>query len=293
MGMTEERRNWAANAEAEAERLYRETTEPYYAVLAIAAARRGDFIPPDWATDVLFKALDSAVLNYQTTGAEISLDKELGLKGERGKSSPGKRAERAMMDRWVFSDILILHTCFDISIPDACELVYNEPDFSFARSMEEAIGNVVTLTDQQLANLGMTRVALETVNKETAERNKRIIQLAGNNTQVRKKLESRKWWEITTGERLGYGLETLIEKYYRFQKRDLLPSYNMDLKAMHFRGLILLNGHTVRASAIGSTPADIRRQPLKHLGRKPGLENLVRLASGVLWDERGVLRPVT
>lgn len=188
--MMEERKNAAASVISHCERMYEETANPYYVVDALHAARWGSFTPPDWAIKVLLDAVHSAMTRHHTSGKRISIDSALGLAITRGKAPQESEARKANIEDSAFRLTKTIHTCFDVSIPTACETVYYAIDRNFAQGMEEVFEH-----DRKIFE--------------------NVVDNEGESDAVKEKLQSFKWWTVTRGERLGYSLERFIERYYR------------------------------------------------------------------------------
>jgi hypothetical protein len=209
MSMLEDRKNAAANNIMHCEKMYRETRNPFFVLDALAASRWGEFTPPEWALEELLHAVEQAVRsNHKQPGDRLSIDAALGLTLSRGKTPVERRAKQLSREERIFYRIRTLHACFDISIPQACEIAYFSPDSSFAREWEEYGSEqwINTLDEPE---------------------------------ELKKKLRSKKPWSISYGDRVGYGLENLIDRYYRAgtkqggnvkKLRAELPPYTWDEK---------------------------------------------------------------
>lgn len=221
MGMREERQKQASGLEAHAKRMYEETANPYWVVTAIAAARWGEFTPPKWALDILLKAVDTAWLQHEAFDTDVSIDASLGLHKLRGKKSNERSANRASIESSAFDLVKTIHTCFDVSIPKACELAYFAVDYDFSRHAEETLWRP-TKGEHPLSP-GITSEEWNATNDRWKENSKRIISSPNHTTKVQAKLEICAWWTITHGDRLGYSLDQLIDRYYRVGGKRRVP----------------------------------------------------------------------
>jgi hypothetical protein len=271
MGMKEERLNWAAATEDHAKRLFAATKNPYYVIEAIAAARTAEWKVPNWALDCLLDAVKRAYWSAYMSSKLVSIDEALGVKAKRGGTPPKLRAYRDSDEVIVFDDILILHGCFEIAIPDACELVYNEIDFHFAREMNESISEDIEISDEELAKIRMTREQINDLNRKARETRESLVAIPFHTPAVREKLIAKQWWQITTGDRLGYGVERLIERYHKRGAKIAAAHWagmNADKRkiSMHLRGSMLLDARCCRFSGQSYMPADlVRLNPLADL----------------------------
>lgn len=213
MGMREERQESAASAISHCERLYRETGNPYYVVMALSAARTGDFKPPKWALEPLLKAVHLAAFKHNVTGARVSIDDALGLKVSRGRSPREAQAARTSVESHAFDLVRTIHACFEVSIPDACEIAYNAVDFDFARNCEECLWRPPSADLKLPANV--TREQWEDVDTRHRTESERIIDHPRNPDAVKRKMHCCEWWRITNGDRLEYSLDQFIDRYYR------------------------------------------------------------------------------
>ena len=185
MSMLEDRKNAACNTIMHCEKMYRKTRNPFFVLDALAASRWGEFTPPEWALEELLHAVELAVrTNHEEPGRRISIDAALGLTLSRGKNPVERRARQLSCEEWVFGRVRSLHSCFDVAIPQACEIVYFAHDSSFAQEWEEYGSEqwIDTLKDPE---------------------------------EVKEKLRNRESRSISYGDRLGYGVENLIDRYYR------------------------------------------------------------------------------
>jgi hypothetical protein len=226
MSMMEERKDWAANTAAHSKRMYDETSNPYYVIAALAATNIGDFLPPDWALKVLLDGVKRAWTQANRTGEEVSLDNALGLHAKRGGTPPRRSAKRASVEDAVFRLVKIVHACFDVSIPVACEIVHYSIDDVFAEDMEENLWKPSlneTFSDQDLKKLGMTRKQYDEIQGSEKSRSIAIIETGGHSDVVAGKLRAFNWWSVTRGDRLGYSLDQLIDRYYRVGSKRKIP----------------------------------------------------------------------
>lgn len=222
MGMMEERKDSACSAIQHCERMYAETQNPYYVVMALGAARWGDFAPPEWALDVLLTAVNVATFQHNVTGARISIDAALGLTLSRGKTPREREAQKHDAEARAFDLVRTIHACFDVSIPAACELAYYAIDFDFARGLAEDFGE----PGEKLTTYGERGVA-------NAARNEHA-------PIARAKVQAREWFNITYGDRLGYSLDQFIDRYYREGTRRAGRFPDLHGEGEFFEGTFLL-----------------------------------------------------
>jgi hypothetical protein len=209
--MIEERRDNACAAIQHCERMFAETQNPYYIVMALAAARSGDFEPPEWALDELLRAVSVATFRHNVSGARISIDAALGLAVSRGKAPKEREAHKHDADARAFDLARTIHACFEVSIPDACEIAYYAIDLDFARLCEE-------YTQPEP-----------------------LIEASEDPDVVKDKMRAGKWWTITHGDRLGYSLDQFIDRYYRLGTRGKGPYKDLPGKeGEFFEGSFLL-----------------------------------------------------
>lgn len=242
MGMVEDRKNWAAAAAEHAERMYAETSNPYYVVLSLAATEIGEFKPHDWALKILLESVVSA-WSDGNDGKKMSLDSALGLKTKRGGVPVNRSADKASIEDASFKLIKVIHSCFDVSIPESCEIVYYSIDLSFATDMDEVLWQPwdKDWTQSDLDKIKMTREMFETLEQAERARSQKLIDRYSNNPSVHHKLNNGKWWEVTRGERLGYSLDQLIDRYYRVGTNRAIPSGGVDeITRIYFEGMFLL-----------------------------------------------------
>lgn len=238
MSMREERENAAYSAIQYCERMFAETQNPYYVVMALSAARSGDFEPPEWALEHLLKAVHLAAFHHNVSGARISIDAALGLAVSRGKTPKEREAHKHDVEASAFGLVRVIHTCFDVSIPDACEIVYYAIDFDFARVCEE---NLWRPHDPPCLPMGMTPAQWDDIDTRHREESERMIDRPEYPETLKGKMRSCEWWTITRGDRLGYSLDQFIDRYYRQGKQhlsrwDKLPGND----GLFFEGLFLL-----------------------------------------------------
>ena len=208
----------------EAERMYVETSNPYFVVMALAVADWGDVETPQWALGELLRAVHAAVFEHNAIGGEISIDAALGLRQTRGRRSIAGQGRRAEIEAAAFDLVKTIHSCFDVAIPDACELVYWAIDFDFARHMGDCLP------------------------PSAADK---VIGLLHEPTLVKEKLRAGDYWTITHGDRLGYALDHLIERYHRFgSKRMNQKAKGGKQDLWFFSGLLLLKVPTRCARSV-------------------------------------------
>jgi hypothetical protein len=293
MGMKEDRLNWAAMMETHSKRMFDATANPYYVISAIAAARTAEWKVPDWALNFMLDAIKRAYWSSYSSSKFVSIDAELGIKTKQGGTPKKLRAYRDSEEVIVFDDIQILHKCFDISVPEACELVYFEIDHSFARQMQESMHSEIVF-DEAYEKRGITKKLIDDLNCSGMERNRAYIASPLHTDAVREKLKTGKWLEITTGERLGYGLEHLIERYHRLGAKLAAAGqarYTDEIAtlSLHASGSILLNSACCRYSVLGDAQEEQSgKRPLARL--KPRQEFAAFHAK---MAETSSFRPVT
>ena len=237
MGMVEERKTWAVNTVSHSERMYKETSNPYYVITALAATSIGDFLPPEWALEILLEGVRRAWSQANEDGKEISLDKALGLRAKRGGSPTRRGARRASVEDAVFQLVKIIHACFDLSIPSVCEVVYYSIDKVFADDMEECLWqprNRVIFSDESLKKIGITREHYDEIERKERNRSECTVENGGHPKPVLEKLRAYKWWDITRGERLGYSLDQFIDRYYRIGSKRTVPHGHASEQLMLF-----------------------------------------------------------
>lgn len=289
MGMKEDRLNWAASTETHSKRLFAATKNPYYVIQAIAAARTAEWKVPDWALDHLLDAVKRAYWNAYMSSKLVSIDDALGIRAKRGGTPPKLRAYRDSDEVVVFDDIFILHYCFDIAIPEACELVYSEIDFVFASEMNESISDDIEISDEELAFIGITREQINDTNRKAREEAENLIAIPFHTPAVREKLSAKQWWQITTGDRLGYGVERLIERYHK-RGTKIASAYWSDMDAdkrktaILFRGSMLLDAQCCRFSGREHMPDLVRPNPLAKLPYRKDFADFIEWCAG--WKSR-------
>ena len=170
MGISEENRDWAAWADRHGEQMYARTKNPYYVIEAVASARTVGWKQPEWALDALLDAVKDAYFSSHGPTKVVSLDAALGLKTGPGTAPPKLRAYKELNEGCVFQDVSLLLFCFDISIPMACELVYLEPDYQFAKEMSETITGAWVVEDEDLPRFGIRGMTREEFDRATSPR---------------------------------------------------------------------------------------------------------------------------
>ena len=270
--MLEDRKNAACNTIMHCEQMYRETRNPFFVLDALAASRWGQFTPPEWALEELLYAVEQAMRsNREQPGSRISIDEALGLTLSRGKKPVERKARQSSCEDRIFHRIRTLLYCFEASIPLACEIVFFAPDSSFAMEWED-YGS------------------------------EQLIDTLEEPEEVKDKLRSRTPEMVTYGDRLGYGLENLIDKYYRAgtkknssvkKLRSELPPYTWDEKQFaerlpRFRELITSGKKTAedliillkgRARLTAAQEAQIKGEPIEAERHTPD-EDQLRLFYG-------------
>jgi len=237
----EERFDWAASVDKHSERMFRETANPYYVVAAIGSARFVGWKSPKWALEALLQGVEKAYWLSSRYGTDPSIDRALGLKIKRGGGSLARRAQKASIEASIFDLVRVIYTCFDVSIPVACETAFYAIDYDFARSMEEVLHREWKISDERLAEAGLTREWHAATEASEIARSNAIIEETGHTEAVKEKLRSYQWWSITRGDRIGYSLEQLIDRYYRIgSKREIPHGKAPERLAIHFDGSFLL-----------------------------------------------------
>tara|TARA_R110000851_G_scaffold72099_1_gene160003 strand:+ start:508 stop:1371 length:864 start_codon:yes stop_codon:yes gene_type:complete len=173
------------------EKSFLETGNSYFACSAIATAASLNLPAPQWAMALLLKSVQDAVSVYGRSGGEFSVDRALGLRLKRGQRRREDQALTAMVENNAFTQVHLILRCFDISIPEACEIVYRSVAYLFAHSCHFANGTPA----------GSGRLP----------------------SVVLDKIRLKDWWSITCGDRLGYGLENFIDRYYRVGTKQQSP----------------------------------------------------------------------
>lgn len=178
----------------EYERLYLRTGNSVHLLRAIAICNASGWDQPSWALMRLTEAVEQAVETANKTGNRLSIDAALGLKLKRGQS-PRERSAVAEAVEWHALDTMrIVLECFDLSIPAAAEKIYYSLDDEFI----SFIAGAVTFSADSDATLA------EIVCAEPATR------------QVREKFATGRWSCITFGDRLGYAVDRLEDRFTRF-----------------------------------------------------------------------------
>ncbi|RYE70797.1 MAG: hypothetical protein EOO81_07305 [Oxalobacteraceae bacterium] len=234
--MREDRLDWAAGLERHAERMFKETGNPYYVVAAIAAARTAEWQSPKWAVDALTKAVADAWWVSEMPGGELSVDRALGLRTKRGGTPPKRAAEKSSIEDGVFALVKTIHTCFELSVPTACEIVYRAIDYEYAKGAEEWLPppGEPNYSDHDLERIGLTRSELAEIRVREKSSTAKIIEKDKNTDAVKSKLYQYKHWTITHGDRLGYSLDKLIDRYYREGGKRIVPHGKVSERDMLF-----------------------------------------------------------
>lgn len=216
--------------------MFKETGNPYYVVAAIAAARTAEWKVPEWAVDALTKAVADAWWVSEMPGGELSVDRALGLRTKRGGTPAKRSAEKSSIEDGVFALVKTIHTCFEVSVPTACEIVYMAIDFEYAKGAEEWLPSPEErdYSDDDLKKIGLSRCALAEVREREKKSTAQIIEKDKNTDAVKSKLYQYKHWTITHGDRLGYGLDKLIDRYYREGGKRTVPHGKASEKNMLF-----------------------------------------------------------
>jgi hypothetical protein len=238
MSMVEERKDAACSAIQHCERMFAETQNPYYVVMALGAADWGDFKPPKWALEQLLKAVHLATFKHDVNGERISIDQALGLTVSRGKTPKEREAHKHNVEASAFDLVRVIHTCFDVSIPAACEIAYYAIDFDFARQCEE---NLWRPYNPPSLPAGMTRAQWKETDARSRKDSEQMIDRPEYPNIVKDKMRGGRWWTISRGDRLNYSLDQFIDRYYRVgtkHKRDFGKLSGKE--AQFFRGYFLL-----------------------------------------------------
>ena len=105
---------------------YESTGDAYYAVAAIGGRQSSDYGPPEWALDAILKGVIAAWNTHQASDKPVSIDGALGLGPRRGiRPKTVKSNEKDSIESQAYYLIKTIHVCFDVSISDACEIVYH------------------------------------------------------------------------------------------------------------------------------------------------------------------------
>lgn len=274
-------KSWALIAEPRAKRMFSATGNPFYVIEAIAAARTAGWRVPEWALECL---LDAVNRSYWDSVAQkkISIDDALGLQAKAGESLKKVRAHRDDMEGTVFDDIFILKHCFKLPIEKACELVFNEVDFRFGSEMKISIFDGCEITDDALKKAGMTRELFDETNNQFRKLAELHENSQLNSAAVKEKLAARKFFQINTGDRLGYTVDHLIERYHKTGGKLAKSKWaEIDDKedrslCIHIRGWGLLKSNVYRYSGIEYIPKEYvcKGTPLA-LQRKPDFERFL------------------
>jgi hypothetical protein len=185
-----------------AKRMYEETGNSYwvlYSVFHKTAFDPESFESSDWATIALKLAVLSAFAKHEN-GADLSLDKQLGLKPRRGRSPAVKRAaiHEKTMRALKFAETI--HALYDVSKEVACEIIFHSVDLEHARKTE--------VREQHYAFDGIMK-HLSGIRAAAAEYHQ------GSKWQKRRK----EIWSATFENTLGFSLETFIAKAHRSKPR--------------------------------------------------------------------------
>lgn len=279
-------KSWALMAEARAKRMFSETENPFYVIEAITAARTAGWRIPEWALECLLDAVSRSYWNSLALD-KISIDDALGLQAKRGGTLKKVRAHRDDMEGSVFDDIFILKHCFKLSIEKACELVFNEVDFRFGSQMKMSIFDGCEITDDALKKSGMTRKFFDETNSQFRKLAELHTNSPLNSAAVNEKLAARKFFHINTGDRLGYGIDRLIERYQKPGGKLAKSKWaeiddNEDRSlCIHIRGWGLLKSNVYRYSGIEYIPKEYvcKGMPIA-LQRKPDFEKFLTTWQG-------------
>jgi hypothetical protein len=215
MGMREERLDWASSKLKHSELMFEVTQNPYYLVAAVATARIAEWKVPDWALNALLDRVKESYFESERTGEDLSIDRALGLKTKRGGTPAHRKAWKTNLERSSFKLVQIIHYCFAISIPEACEIFFQSIDNEFAQGMEEYLFNPAKCMSQYEPMGNITREIMDEMDRKHIERSKKEIESGRHTADVVDKLRRYAWWEVTRGDRLGYSLEKFIDRYYR------------------------------------------------------------------------------
>lgn len=173
------------------EKSFLETGNSYFACSAIATAASLNLRAPQWAMSLLVTSVQDAVNAYGQSGGDFSVDRALGLRPKRGQRRREDQALTTIVENNAFTQVHLILRCFDISIPEACEIVYRSIAYLFAQSCHFAKGTPTS--SGRLPSVVLDKIRLKD------------------------------WWSITRGDRLGYGLENFIDRYYRVGTKQQSP----------------------------------------------------------------------
>lgn len=220
-----DRKNAAADRIHYCEMAYIESKNPYYVVAALDAARWGDFPPPDWALEVLLDANSAAMRKHDETGERISIDTALELSPERGHRAPENIAKREIIERSALMLSKTILACFEVSIPDACEITFYAIDHQFALDWQETADYFSVGVKWQPSWCDFwTHDEWEMQQTERDEQFERVVATSGECLAVQEELLKREWWGISRGTRLNYSLDHFIDRYYRIGTKMRVPS---------------------------------------------------------------------
>jgi len=271
--MSEETREWIAQSNERAKRMFEDTKNPYWILYSLWLTKNF-FSPSDWAVNAIVTAAADAI-SASNAGEELSLDKALGLKTKRGGTPVAKSAARDAKLGAALELVDILHLYFDISKEAACEFIYFSLDISHCSDLDGK-------ADMDLLHCASKRVAAD--EPKYAELPEREIlgrvaerEILGRVFDLYKELSEhedhiqkrRAIWSTTFEQTLGISLETFIAKAHRV-KRSTLER----LKGEHPE-LYALRLHFAFLDAFA--PAPDRLPPPYICGgrwRKPGFEKL-------------------
>lgn len=276
---SEERKDAACSFIMHSERMYQETKNPYFILRALHASNWGDFTPPEWALDALLKAVHGAMRKHNETGKRISLDDALGLSLKRGNAPCESRAHRASIERNSFDLVRTIHVCFDVPIPTACEIAYSAIDFNFARAWEEDLWKPREGVPR--LPLGMTLQQWTEIDARHRAESECAIDALLDPDVVKAKMRSGSLWSVTRGDRLGYGLDQFIDRYYRVGSKQKSRNAKLGQHVEFFEGHSLLltaeyctSEITLADVAAGYRPRSI--SAVANLPKRPEFERFIQ-----------------
>lgn len=122
-----------------ARRMYDDTGNAFWAFVAIGASDKLKKAPPSWALELLICAATRAAYSRELLGLDLSMDDALGLKAKRGGTPAAKAAEKYAIEAAAFNAIKVLLACFEVTIPDACEIVHSKFASKLAYGLDHLI----------------------------------------------------------------------------------------------------------------------------------------------------------
>src|SRR6185312_15455266 len=132
-----------------------------------------------------------------------------------------RSANHASLESNLFDLVKVIHSCFDVSIPKSCELAFYSIDEDFIEGLREVVYRPFAseYSDEQLKRIGMTRDQIEEAEEHDRLRWEKLIKRPEYTPAVKSKLESLNIDSITYGDRVGYSLDRLIDRYHRAGSR--------------------------------------------------------------------------